>query len=83
VPSFLIESLTYRNEDEYFLMEWDDRYGRLRHIVERIHAQLNDQNWVDSAREINDIKLLCGPHQNWSLETAQNFAEVALAHLVT
>lgn len=82
VPSFLVESLVYRVEDDHFLVDLD-RYGRLRRIVERMCAQLNVPDWSNSAREINDIKLLFGPHQRWSLKTAQSFAEAALVHLIT
>jgi hypothetical protein len=56
VPSFLVECLVYRVEDEHFLVEWDDRYDRLRRIVGRMHAQLNVPDWSSSALEINDIR---------------------------
>jgi hypothetical protein len=81
LPLYLIGSLVYRVEDEHFLVDWDDRYDRLRRIVERMHAQLNVPEWTNSAREINDIKLLFGPHQPWSLEMAKKFAEVAWVQL--
>jgi hypothetical protein len=81
LPSYLIESLVYQVEDDHFLVDWDDRYDRLLRIVERMWAQLNVPDWSNSAREINDIKLLFGPHQPWSLETAKKFAEVARIRL--
>jgi hypothetical protein len=82
VPSFLVECLVYRVEDEHFLMEQDDRYDRLRRIVERMRAQLNVPDWSSAALEINDVKVLFGPHQPWSLETAKMFAHAAWARLV-
>jgi hypothetical protein len=75
--SFLIECLVYRVEDEHFVVDWDDRYARLRRIVARMQAQLNYAPWSDAAREINDIKLLFGAHQPWTLDTAKRFAAAA------
>jgi hypothetical protein len=82
VPSFLVECLMYRVEDDYFLLESDDRYERLLRVVTRIHEQLNDASWVSAAREINGVKLLFGSHQGWTLDAVKKFSAEAWVRLM-
>jgi hypothetical protein len=81
VPSFLVECLAYRVEDEHFLVEWDSRYDRLRRVVARMDAQVNVSDWSSAAREINDIKPLFGFHQPWTWEAAKRFTAAAQLRL--
>jgi hypothetical protein len=81
VPSFLIESLTYRVEDGYFTVEADDRYDRLRRVLYRMGEQMADPLFVTSALEVNDFKLLFGAHQPWSADNARGFVRTALWRL--
>jgi hypothetical protein len=81
VPSFLVECLVYGVEDDHFLVEWDSRYERLRRVVARMDAQVNVAAWSSAAREINNVKPLFGPHQPWTLETAQRFTAAAQRRL--
>lgn len=82
VPSFLVECLVYGVEDGYFLYEPDDRFERLVRVVERVHDQLNDAVWVSAAREINGVKMLFGPHQPWTVDTAKQFTAAAWNRLM-
>jgi hypothetical protein len=81
IPSFLIECLVYEIEDYHFLVETDDRYDRLLRVVQRIWQRSCDQNWINSATEINGIKLLFGSHQPWTAIAVKQFAEAAYARL--
>lgn len=78
VPSFLIESLVYRVEDGHFLVETDDARVRFRRILVRMSDQLVDTEFVASAGEINDAKLLFGGHQPWAVSDATAFVDAAL-----
>ncbi len=80
-PSFLIESLTYAVEDEYFLVESDDRYYRVLRILYRIIERLNDPSFVRNGKEINDIKYLFHPVQPWSIFDAKAFVLAAIKRL--
>jgi hypothetical protein len=77
VPSFLIECLTYAVEDEYFLVETDDRYARALRILSRMSECLNDSNWIMNATEINEIKYLFRPPQPWTVDDAKAFVLAA------
>ncbi|OLB79020.1 MAG: hypothetical protein AUI16_02325 [Alphaproteobacteria bacterium 13_2_20CM_2_64_7] len=82
VPSFLLECLVYAVEDDYFLVEADDRYGRLTRVVRRIHEQLDDPAWLRTAIEINGVKLLFGSHQAWTADSAKTFTAAAWSRLL-
>jgi hypothetical protein len=71
MPSFLVECLVYGVEDQYFLIETDDRYDRLVRIVTRIYEQLDDPTWVSNALEINEVKFLFRPKQGWTADAAK------------
>jgi hypothetical protein len=76
-PSFLIECLTYAIEDEYFLVETDDRYARALRILSRMGECLNDSSWIMNATEINAIKYLFRPTQPWTVDDAKAFVLAA------
>jgi hypothetical protein len=76
-PSFLIECLTYAVEDEYFLVEADDRYDRALRILSRMDDLLYDANWVRNMTEINGIKYLFRPTQPWTVDDAKAFVRTA------
>ncbi|MEW9808791.1 hypothetical protein ABUE31_22660, partial [Mesorhizobium sp. ZMM04-5] len=80
VPSFLIECLVYLVEDYHFLVETDDRYMRVKRVLQRISERLNSGLATYMLLEINDIKPLFGG-QAWTLEQAQEFVRLALWHL--
>jgi hypothetical protein len=82
VSSFLIECLVYEVEEHHFLVEGDDRFGRLLRIVQRIWERSGDPNWINSAIETSGIKLLFGAHQPWTAQVAREFAEAAYARLM-
>lgn len=79
-PSFFIESLAYRVEDEHYLGD-ELRRARLRRVLNRIWDQASDPNWTAAALEINDHKLLFGPHQPWAPQNARVFVALALRAL--
>ncbi|WP_181707168.1 hypothetical protein [Chthonobacter rhizosphaerae] len=81
VPSFLIECLVHSVEDGFFNVEDDDRYGRVKRVLERIAYLINGEAHTFRLLEINDVKLLFGSHQGWRLQDAQEFVASALAHL--
>ncbi len=81
VPSFFVECLAYGVEDEYFLVEADDRYDRLQRVVLRIHQHLNDATWLGTATEINGVKTLFGIHHPWTIDTARRFSAEAWTRL--
>ena len=78
VPSFLVESLIYGVEDDVFLHDEDDRYGRMREVLLRLEAQSRDPLWQVTACEINGIKPLFWPGQPWSVADTQAFIASAL-----
>jgi hypothetical protein len=81
VPSFLVESLVYGVEDAFFTMEQDDRYDRLLRIVQRIRAQVHDQQCANAAVEINGINPLFLATVPTRLNSAKKFADLALRRL--
>ncbi len=70
LPSFLIECLVYRVEDDFFVQN-ETRLPRLKRILSRIEQQLNDPTWIAAAREINDSKQLFMPAQPWDAQTVK------------
>ena len=82
-PSFLIECLTYAVEDNYFLIEADDRYGRAVRILNRMWDLLENLQWTSTATEINGIKFLFNIAQPWTVNDAKGFVALALAQLRT
>jgi hypothetical protein len=83
VPSFLIECLTYAVEDGYFLVETDDRYGRVVRILNRMSELLDNPLWTSTATEINGIKFLFSIAQPWTVNDAKGLVTLALAQLRT
>jgi hypothetical protein len=82
VPSFLVECLVYGVEDEYFLVESDDRYDRLTRVVRAIHEHLNNPDWVSTTIEIDGVKFLFGSHQAWTPDVAKKFSAAAWNRLL-
>jgi hypothetical protein len=82
VPSYLVECLVYGVEDDYFLVEADERYGRLLRVIRRIHEHLNDPSWMNLATEINEVILLFGSHQRWTADAAKRFLAAAWNRLL-
>ena len=76
-PSFFIECLAYRVEDEHYRQDIARR-ARLRRVLNRSWDQLSDPAGAAVAREINDHKLLFGAHQPWTPHDGQMFVAVAL-----
>lgn len=81
VPSFLVESLVYAVEDEFFLVESDDRYDRVCRVARRMHEQVANPFAASQMVEINDLKRLFAGDQAWSYAEAKAFADAAVAHL--
>jgi hypothetical protein len=82
MPSFMVECLVYLAEDRFFLVDEDDRYGRLLRVVLRISELLSDDKFAEQAHEINDVKYLFHHEQAWTLSDARNFLSAAIARLV-
>jgi hypothetical protein len=80
-PSFLIECLVYLVDDREFLFDTDDLYGRAWRVARHMQQLLNNPYGIAHLTEINEIKLLFGDHQPWTLATAQEFANAAVSHL--
>jgi hypothetical protein len=80
VPSFLVECLVYLAEDEFFTVPGDDRYGRVKRVLQRVKELITGPR-VGGLLEINDRKFLFHPTQGWQLKDAQEFVALALAHL--
>jgi hypothetical protein len=76
-PSFLIECLTYAVEDEYFLVETDERYDRALRLLSRMDDLLHNADWVRNATEINGVKYLFHPAQPWTVDDAKAFVGAA------
>jgi hypothetical protein len=77
----LIECLTYTVEDNYFLVETDDRYDRANRILRRMWELLDSRPWTVRATEINGIKFLFHVAQPWTVDDAKGFVALALAQL--
>jgi hypothetical protein len=82
VPSYLVECLVYGVEDDYFLVEADERYDRLLRVVGPMHEQLNDPTWVNLTTEINEVIFLFGSHQRWTADAAKRFLAAAWNRLL-
>lgn len=80
-PSFLIECLTFAVEDQYFLVQTDDRYDRANRILRRMWELLDNSMWTGTATEINGIKYLFHATQPWTVDDAKAFVALALAQL--
>lgn len=81
LPSFLVECLVYLVEDEYFLVEDDDRFARLLRVLLRLDELLSEESYISSAHEINEIKYLFHENQAWTAADARNFVSAAIARL--
>ena len=82
VPSFLIECLVYNVADKHFIVAGDDRYARVKRVLQEIYSSLNAGILSPYfMMEVNGIKSLFGQGQAWSVEDAQSFVAMALAHL--
>lgn len=81
VPSFLIECLVHAVEDDWFLVDEDDRYTRLCRLLFRLQVLFTDSNWVTNVVEINCVKRLFGSWQKWRPEDASAFVDAAIAQL--
>ncbi len=81
IPSFFIECLVYAVEDQYFLVENDDAYDRVRRVTRRMRELVNAPLAAAGLTEINAIKPLFAASQPWRLETAARFLDAALFHL--
>lgn len=81
VPSFLVECLVYLVEDRYFTDASDDRYGRVSRVLNRLAEILANPLIAYTSYEINGIKSLFGGGQAWTLDTARNFVNLAVAHI--
>jgi hypothetical protein len=79
----LIECLVYGVEDQFFLVEDDERYDRLLRVVTRMYGQLHDQVWCATATEINGVKPLFGEEQAWTVDGARKFVVAAWQRLST
>ncbi len=79
VPSFLVESLVYGVDDFYFVYD-EDRYDRVKRILQRMWEQLENNLWVLTATEINEVKPLFSS-QPWSLDDAKTYVKAAYARL--
>lgn len=81
VPSFLVECLVYLVEDGYFTVAGDDRYGRVKRVLQRISERIADGPHIHQLTEINESKFLFHHSQGWQLKDAQEFVSLALVHL--
>lgn len=68
-------------EDAYFTVDEDDRYDRVKRVLQRIAYLINGGPHTFQLLEINNLKLLFGAHQGWRLQDVQEFVASALAHL--
>jgi hypothetical protein len=82
VPSFLVECLVYNIADEHFTVPGDDRYARVKRVLTEIHRKLNGGILAPYLMmEVNGIKHLFCDGQAWTVQEAQNFVRLAIAHL--
>ena len=81
IPSFYVECLVYCVEDEYFLVEQDDRYDRLLRILGRLFTRLSDASWCNEATEVNHIKFLFRSNFSWDAAEALRFVAAAINRL--
>lgn len=83
LPSFLVECLAYSVDDEHYLIDDDDRYGRLIRLLYQMKCNLENESWIASATEVNEMKILFHPTQNWTLSDAKEFVREASNRLLT
>jgi hypothetical protein len=81
VPSFLIECLVHSVEEEHFVVETDDRYGRVRRIAARMSSLVKNPFASYGLKEINGVKSLFGSHQGWTHADAVQFVDRVALHL--
>lgn len=81
MPSFLVECLVCCVENEYFLVDADDRYDRVRRVVERLLERIVEIAWIATATEINGIKILFHESQPWTAGDVAAFLLAAQARL--
>jgi hypothetical protein len=81
IPSFLIECLMYLVEDNYFTVDGDDRYGRVRRVMSRLSERLSGPLEPFLFMEIYRLKPLFTGGQAWTLETARSFVAAVLIEL--
>ena len=81
VPSFLVECLVYAVEDSYFLVDGDDRYGRVQRVARRMQQLVSDRDTAASLYEINAVKWLFHQDQAWSYDDALTFVNAAARFL--
>jgi hypothetical protein len=72
-PSFMVECLIYLVEDSVFTVAGDDAYGRVRRVVQRLHALLYGSTSV--LFEINELKWLFDDSQAWTYWDAVRFTD--------
>jgi len=81
VASFLIECIIYNVEDKYFGVDGDDRYGRVKRVMERARDLISGGLATYALTEVNEINpLFMGPH-GWTLKDAQDFVSTTLNYL--
>jgi leucyl aminopeptidase (aminopeptidase T) len=83
IPSFYVECLVYGVEDDFFLIERDDRYDRLLRILKRLAEQLADANWCHMATEVNEIKFLFRNNSAWTPTEAAAFVRASINRLTS
>jgi hypothetical protein len=83
IPSFYVECLVYGVEDDFFLIERDDRYDRLLRILKRLAEQLADANWCHMATEVNAIKFLFRNNSAWTPTEAAAFVRASINRLTS
>ena len=81
VPSFLVECLVYLVENEYFLVETDEPYDRVRRVALRLRERLSDPVAASALVEINGAKLLFHDSQAWTYPAAVTFVNAVIAHI--
>jgi hypothetical protein len=82
IPSFFVECLVYVVEDDFFLVEADDRYDRILRILYRLRDRLSDPVWCNDATEVNEIKYLFRTNTSWTSAEALNFVNAAMKRLL-
>ncbi|MGZ9107258.1 MAG: hypothetical protein ACXW4B_00355 [Micavibrio sp.] len=80
LPSFLIESLVYRVEDDFFIQN-ETRLSRVKRILKRIDQLLGDPAWIAYAAEINDSKQLFMAEQSWNVQEVRACVKLCLLRL--
>lgn len=81
IPSYLIECLAYRVDDEFYLDDTDDHFNRIYWVIRRLEQMAADLSWTAQANEMNDIKLLFGSWQGWTSPQVVAFITAARKYL--